>query len=80
MTNAKFDYTIMSKFATTIGINKNDIKKCFDTDPFKNNISNDIKYAEKEGITGTPGFIVNGTVIIGAGEELEKKIMLELTK
>lgn len=80
MTDGKFDYDTMSKFATSIGINKNNLKKCFDKDTYKNNISKDIKYGEKAGITGTPGFIVNGTVIIGAGEELEETIQSELTK
>lgn len=80
MTNGKFDYSTMSKFASSIGIGEKSLKNCFDKDQYKNEISADVKYGEKQGITGTPGFIVNGTVIIGASDELAKTIDSELLK
>lgn len=64
--NGKFDYEEMSKFAVGLGIDKAALKTCFDGDKFKDEIYADQKAAQGVGITGTPGFIVNGQVISGA--------------
>lgn len=64
--NGKFDYDVMSKFAVSLGLNKNELKKCFDSDKFKDEIAADQKSGQSAGISGTPGFIVNGQIISGA--------------
>ncbi len=64
--NGKFDYDVMSTFAVSLGINKAELKKCFDSDKFKDEIAADQKSGQSAGINGTPGFIVNGQVISGA--------------
>lgn len=64
--NGKFDYDVMSKFAVSLGINKTELKTCFDSDKYKDEIAADQKAGQSAGITGTPGFIVNGQIISGA--------------
>jgi protein-disulfide isomerase len=64
--NGKFDYDEMSKFAVGLGLNKNELKTCFDGDKFKDEIAADQKSGQSAGITGTPGFIVNGQIVSGA--------------
>jgi len=64
--NGKFDYDVMSKFAVGLGINKTDLKKCFDEDKYKDEINADEQAGQSAGISGTPGFIINGQVISGA--------------
>lgn len=64
--NGKFDYDAMSKFAVSLGINKTELKTCFDSDKFKGEIEADQKAGQSAGINGTPGFIINGQIISGA--------------
>ncbi|MBI5754569.1 DsbA family protein [Candidatus Peregrinibacteria bacterium] len=64
--NGKFDYDVMSKFAVGIGVDGAALKKCFDGDKYKDEIAADQKAGEDAGISGTPGFIINGQVISGA--------------
>lgn len=64
--NGKFDYDVMSKFAVSLGINKTELKTCFDSDKFKDEIEADQKAGQSAGINGTPGFIINGQIISGA--------------
>lgn len=64
--NGKFDYDVMSKFAVGIGVNGAALKKCFDSDQYKAEIAADQKAGQDAGISGTPGFIINGQVISGA--------------
>lgn len=64
--NGKFDYEEMSKFAAGLGVDRTALKKCFDNDEYKAEIAADQEDAQKAGITGTPGFIINGQVLAGA--------------
>ena len=64
--NGKFDYDVMSKFAVSLGVNGTDLKKCFDSDQYKDEIAADQKAGQDAGISGTPGFIINGQIISGA--------------
>ena len=77
--NGKFDYDTMSQFATSLGINKDSLKQCFDNDQYKSSINDDIKYAEDHNINGIPSFLVNGTLVVG-GADLENTIIDELSK
>ncbi len=81
MDGGNFNYDEMSKFATTeLGIDKNTLKDCYDNNTYKDEIDADIKLAETKGITGTPGFLVNGKLVVGAGPNLEQTIEEELAK
>lgn len=61
-----FNYDTLSKFAVGLGVDEAKLKKCFDSDEFKDEIYADQKDGEKAGVSGTPGFLVNGWLISGA--------------
>ena len=77
--NGQFDYDVMSKFAVGLGIDKAGLKTCFDSDKFKDEIAADQKSGQSAGISGTPGFIVNGQVISGAQPFEKFKAAIEAT-
>lgn len=61
-----FDYEALSDFATTLGVDEDELKECFDNEKFKEEIYADDADAESIQINGTPGFVVNNWVISGA--------------
>lgn len=62
-----FDFEELSKFAVKeLGINETKLKTCYDNDELKADIESDKAAAARAGISGTPGFVVNDTVISGA--------------
>lgn len=61
-----FNYDDLSKFAVGLGVDGAKLKKCFDSNEFKDEIYADQKDGEKAGVSGTPGFLVNGWLISGA--------------
>lgn len=77
-----FDYDSMSKFAGGLGVDTAKLKKCFDSNEFKSEISADQKDGEKAGVGGTPGFLVNGWLVSGAQpfSKFEEVIEKELAK
>lgn len=77
-----FKYDSLSKFAGGLGVDEAKLKKCFDSDEFKDEIYADQKDGEKAGVSGTPGFLVNGWLISGAQEfsKFEEVIEKELAK
>lgn len=56
----------MEGYATSVGANAATYKKCVESEKFKNEILADSNDAMSANLTGTPSFIVNGTVITGA--------------
>lgn len=77
-----FDYDALSKFAVGLGVDEAKLKKCFDSNEFKDEIYADQKDGEKAGVSGTPGFLVNGWLISGAQpfSKFEEVIEKELAK
>ena len=61
-----FDYEAMSAFASGLGVDGAELKDCFDSDKFKDEIAKDLADGTAAGISGTPGFIVAGMKISGA--------------
>lgn len=53
-------------FAKEVGADADKYNKCVEDDKFKDQINKDIADAAKAGISGTPAFIINGTVLVGA--------------
>ncbi len=51
---------IYTNKAIELGINKEDLSKCVQTDEIKNAVSDDIKEAQTLGISGTPSFLIIG--------------------
>lgn len=62
-----FDYDMYSKFAIdNLDVDGDDLKDCFDNEDFRDEIYADLDEGRALGITGTPGFVLNGKVMSGA--------------
>ena len=61
-----FSYDSFSKFAAGLGVDEKELKTCFESNKFKDEIDKDQKDGMKAGVSGTPGFLVNGWMISGA--------------
>jgi protein-disulfide isomerase len=73
--------------AKQVGADLGKLKKDLDSDAVKNRIQADMKEAEKFGMQGTPGFIINGVPVrgaypveyfVGVIDELQKRGKLKL--
>ena len=56
----------MEKVAKSMGVNMSKLKKDLESEKVKSKIDEHIAEARKFGITGTPGFIINGVTLKGA--------------
>lgn len=56
----------IKKWAKEIGLNSNNFNSCFDSDKYKDVISKDQADGTTAGVSGTPAFFVNGTLLVGA--------------
>ena len=54
------------QYAKEIGLNQTKFDSCVDNREMKEEVTNDFKDGQAQGITGTPGFIINGEKVIGA--------------
>jgi len=54
------------KLAKGLNLDEAKFSKCFDDDKFKSEIANDASAASSIQISGTPGFVINGTIVTGA--------------
>ncbi|MBD3330763.1 thioredoxin domain-containing protein [Candidatus Peregrinibacteria bacterium] len=76
------DYNTFVSYVEELGFDSGEFKECYDSDKFKEEIYNDMSAGGDIGITGTPGFIINGHVIRGAYpyetfEEIIEKALAE---
>ena len=55
----------LKKYAKNIGLDTDKFNACLDSDKYEDKISNDIAYADELGVSGTPGFLLNGHYIDG---------------
>jgi len=62
------DYTQedIRQWVLDIGVDASDFDKCMDSDKYVDKIKQDISDAARLGINGTPSFVINGRVIVGA--------------
>ena len=56
----------LSLYAQQLGLDLDKFSQALDTNKFKAAVDKDIKDAEAIGVTGTPTFVINGTVVVGA--------------
>lgn len=72
----------MKSVAKKLGVNMSKLMKDINSDKVKAIIDEDIKEARKFGISGTPGFLINGVALKGAypASEFEKIIERHLKK
>lgn len=54
------------EIAKSIGLNMKNFNTCFESEKYKDEIAKDIEDGKKLGISGTPGFIINGWLVKGA--------------
>ena len=77
-----FEDTSLIGFAKELGLNEGLFKTCYESGKYEEEIMNDQKDAAAVGISATPTFVVNGSVIEGAlpFEIFEQVIEAELAK
>lgn len=56
----------IKQWAKDIGLNTNQFNQCFDSEKFKSSIDKDTADGSKAGVSGTPSFFINGTLLVGA--------------
>ncbi len=56
----------LTKAATSLGLNAAKFRTCLDAKTFDAKVQQDFVDGQKAGVTGTPAFFVNGTLISGA--------------
>lgn len=54
------------KYAEGVGLNAADLKAALDSDKYKAAVAADQAAATKAGISGTPSFVINGKLVVGA--------------
>ena len=58
-------------FASQLGMDPSDFKKCLDTGKFKTAVQKDEDEANRLGVQATPAFFINGQLFAGAQTESE---------
>jgi protein-disulfide isomerase len=74
--------TSFKSFAKDIGLNTEDFDECLDSGQMADEVKKDMADGQRVGITGTPGFIINGQLVTGAQpfENFRQVIEAELAK
>ena len=58
--------TSFKQFAKDIGLNTATFNTCLDSGAMADEVAKDTQDGQNAGVTGTPGFIVNGRLVKGA--------------
>ncbi len=66
-----FDETSLEATARGIGLNETSFKSCLASGKFKPQIDQDVRDGTNAGVSGTPGFFINGEFVNGAQPEAE---------
>lgn len=67
------------EMAELLELDTEEFQSCLESDTYEDDVEDSIAQAEEAGITGTPGFQVNGRVVQWDGyEQLEAEIEAEL--
>ena len=61
----------LTTYASQLGLDSSDFKKCLDSGKFKAAVQKDEDEATRLGIQGTPAFVINGQLLSGAQPESE---------
>jgi protein-disulfide isomerase len=69
------------RYATELGLDRDDFARCFDERRFAADVERDVAQAQALGIRSTPSFLVNGRPVVGAlGIEEFRTIVEEALK
>ncbi len=63
---SKLDPPALVASASSLGLNAQSFQLCLDSGRFKSNIEADLAEGQKVGVSGTPGFFINGVFLSGA--------------
>jgi protein-disulfide isomerase len=69
--NAPAAGPLLMSYATQLGMDSDDFKKCVDSGKYKDAVLRDEGEGEKLGVQGTPAFFINGRPLSGAQPESE---------
>jgi protein-disulfide isomerase len=58
--------SVFSSFAADIGLDIPDFEKCFNVDRYRGQINEDLAVGQASGVTGTPSFLINNQLFVGA--------------
>lgn len=53
-------------YASTLGLDSNSFTDCLDSEKYKEAVEEDLALAQQLGVGGTPGFFINGKLLVGA--------------
>jgi protein-disulfide isomerase len=78
--SSAINHDSMTKLAASLSLDQAKFRACVDSGKYKSQIEQDRQLGLRSGITGTPGFLVNGTVLSGnlPQSSFEKIIETEL--
>lgn len=62
----QFGANDLKKWAGEIGLNVSEFNSCLDSQKYLNEVNNDLKDGQAAGVSGTPGFFINGRLVVGA--------------
>jgi protein-disulfide isomerase len=62
----QLDRPSLEKYAQELGLNMAKFKAALDSGKFKDQVQKDAQQGASVGITGTPSFVVNGELVVGA--------------
>lgn len=54
------------RYAAALDLNAADLLQCLDDDRYSENVQTNLDEARRLGLTGTPSFIINGKLLVGA--------------
>ena len=79
----QFGVVDLKKWAKEIGLDVGKFNSCLDSGKYAEEVKNDLNDGQTAGVNGTPGFFINGRLVVGAqpfsvfkaiiDEELSKK-------
>ena len=55
--------SLLQAFASDLGLDMNQFNSCYSSNKYANQVAQDEQYASSKGVTGTPTFDVNGTLV-----------------
>ncbi|MBU0592055.1 DsbA family protein [Candidatus Micrarchaeota archaeon] len=58
--------TNLKTYARNIGLDVNEFDQCLDSGKYYNEVQADLLAGQEYGITGTPAFLINGNLVVGA--------------
>jgi protein-disulfide isomerase len=69
--NTQLGTSYLEQYASELGFDTERFNICFETQRYKEKVDADLKSGAEIGVPGTPTFIINGLVVVGAKSEQE---------